>query len=76
MTDFADEAQAIEQAERDSAVAAIRERVAAPIALHPDCLACGDAIDPDRLQANPQARRCLTCQEDFERLQKLHPPKG
>jgi RNA polymerase-binding protein DksA len=26
------------------------------------CRDCGDAIDPDRLQAWPTAKRCITCQ--------------
>lgn len=76
MTDVADEAQEIETAERDSAVAAIRRKAAPPVEVHLDCLACADPIDPERLEANPAARRCLPCQETFERLQKLHPPKG
>lgn len=76
MTDFADDAQEIEEAERASAVAAIRRKVAPPVETHLDCLACTDPIDPERLQAHPAARRCLRCQEDFERLQKLQPPKG
>lgn len=76
MTDFADEAQLVTEAERASAVAEIRRRVAPPVEVHTDCLACADPIEPDRLEANPAARRCLPCQETFERLQKLHPPKG
>lgn len=34
------------------------------------CLDCGEAIDPDRLQAYPAARRCRACQELSERRQK------
>lgn len=76
MADAADEAQLVETAERDNAVAAIRLQVAPPIETHTDCVACTDPIEPERLAANPAARRCLPCQETFERLQKLHPVKG
>lgn len=75
MTDFADEAQAIEEAERDTMVAEIRRKVAAPPSPRLICAACSEPIEPDRLAANPAARRCLQCQEDFERLRRLH-PKG
>lgn len=34
------------------------------------CLDCGEAIDLDRLQAHPAARRCCACQELSERRQK------
>lgn len=30
------------------------------------CIACGDHIDPGRLEANPAAIRCLECQREFE----------
>ena len=76
MADAADEAQLVETAERDSAVAEIRRRAATPVEVRTDCVACPDPIEPERLAANPAARRCLSCQETFERLQKLHPPKG
>lgn len=33
------------------------------------CTECGDAIGRARLQAYPAARRCLRCQEKFERAQ-------
>lgn len=75
MTDFADDAQLIEEAERDSAVAQLRRRVARPVEIRLDCAACADPIEPDRLKANPGARRCLHCQEAFERHQRLF-PKG
>lgn len=72
MTDFADDAQAIEERERH---ASIRRAIA------PDtrprrfaeglCEACADEIDPERLAANPTARRCLPCQETRERNSRL-----
>lgn len=71
MSDLADEAQEIETAERDNAVAEIRRKALAPIRVHETCLACADPIETERLAANPGARRCLMCQEAFERLQLL-----
>jgi phage/conjugal plasmid C-4 type zinc finger TraR family protein len=71
MTDVADEAQEIEQAERESAVAEIRRKAAPSVRVFADCVACGDPIESDRLQANPGAKRCLMCQEAFERLELL-----
>ncbi|WP_304280610.1 TraR/DksA C4-type zinc finger protein [Caulobacter segnis] len=71
MTDFADEAQEIEIAERESAVAEIRRRAAPPVQVFFECLACGDPIETARLSVNPAARRCLMCQEAYERLQLL-----
>lgn len=71
VTDFADEAQEIETAERESAVAEIRRKATPAVRVFSECLACGDPIETDRLKANPSARRCLMCQEAFERLQLL-----
>lgn len=71
MTDVADEAQEIETAERESAVAEIRRKAAPSVRVFSDCVACSDPIETDRLNANPAARRCLMCQEAFERLQLL-----
>ncbi len=31
------------------------------------CVSCGEAIPPARLEAYPMARRCITCQADWER---------
>lgn len=33
------------------------------------CADCGGEIGPGRLNANPRARRCLPCQENFEQAQ-------
>ena len=71
MSDMADEAQEIEVAERDSAVAEIRRKAAPTVEVREDCVACADPIEPERLKANPSARRCLACQEAFERLSRL-----
>lgn len=37
------------------------------------CEECGDGIPFERLQARPQARRCLPCQERIERDRGLSP---
>lgn len=31
------------------------------------CLDCGGEIDPERLVANPTAKRCMVCQEQLEK---------
>jgi phage/conjugal plasmid C-4 type zinc finger TraR family protein len=36
-----------------------------------DCVACGEPIPKERKRALPSARRCVTCQESFERAQRL-----
>ena len=71
MSDDADEAQVIETAEREAAVAEIRRKAAPAVRVFTTCVACGDPIESDRPQANPGAKRCLMCQEAFERLQLL-----
>lgn len=38
----------------------------APIPGTPDCVLCGDPIAADRLEAEPSACRCITCQTLFE----------
>lgn len=30
------------------------------------CISCGEGIDPERLEVNPAAVRCLECQREFE----------
>ena len=35
-----------------------------------DCLDCGESIALARLQATPQALRCIGCQQNFEGAQK------
>ena len=34
------------------------------------CASCGEEIGQARLRANPAARRCLPCQEKYERAQE------
>ncbi len=40
------------------------------------CLDCGETIDPERLEAYPIAKRCLTCQRTHDaRAARPAPPK-
>lgn len=73
MTDVIDEAQEIEAAERQAAIARIRISQVEPRAEGDTaCMgACGDDIDEERLAAQPAARLCLECQEARERLHRL-----
>lgn len=65
---FIEQASEIEQAERDSALGAIRKTMARPG--QPYCDDCGEQIANDRRAANPAAIRCFACQNTFEHLQK------
>ena len=38
------------------------------------CKGCGKAIPPERLEAVPEAVRCLDCQRHFEGLHRQHVP--
>lgn len=66
---FVEQASAIEQAERDSALSAISNTLTRPG--QPYCDECGDAIAPDRRKANPSAIRCIHCQRAFEHTSQL-----
>jgi len=71
MTDLFDRAQALEQENRDRALA---HHLASRHAEQPDqdelgkryCLGCGEQIAPERLQAEPDAVRCVPCQSQLE----------
>ena len=39
-----------------------------------DCVDCGVAIAPARLQVQPAAARCVECQQRFEKSQSLRAP--
>lgn len=72
MTDLADRAQALEELERDAAIARHQRRPLAVVA--PDdgraCADCGEPIPATRLQACPQAIRCIDDERRHEaRLQ-------
>jgi len=74
VTDQIDQAQRFEQFRRDLAVRAARAGV--PALSTPSgfglCDDCADPIEAERRQALPGCKRCLTCQEAFERLARTY----
>jgi DnaK suppressor protein len=71
MGDALDRAQAASEVYQDAAMRSFWARKAAAIAnahsADATCEDCGHPIPHDRLQANPQATRCVRCQGKFER---------
>lgn len=70
MTDQLDEAQALEQRERDDCIARAAGRIKGRGATH--CVVCGEPIDEARRSAMPSATRCIDCQEGRERWDRSH----
>ncbi len=73
MSDDADQAQAVEELERQAAI----RRITAPSPPPPKrlaegiCEVCAESIEDERLAALPTARVCVECQAGRERLAKL-----
>ncbi|CAA0129560.1 Uncharacterised protein [Starkeya nomas] len=67
--DILDQAQALEELERDAALAAHRERMRG--SGRENCVVCGDPIGAARLKAVPNAVRCISCQSGRERWDRL-----
>jgi len=44
-----------------------KRRAGTPWTPHTNCADCGEPIPKNRLKANPQATRCITCQALAER---------
>lgn len=65
MTDQLDEAQALEERERDAGIDRVVARLNGTGALY--CASCGDEIDPARRAVMPSATRCTDCQDRRER---------
>jgi phage/conjugal plasmid C-4 type zinc finger TraR family protein len=65
---FLEQAGEIEQAERDSALGAIRKSLTRPG--QPYCDDCGEQIANDRRAANPSAIRCIHCQTALETIKR------
>ncbi|MDB5432408.1 MAG: transcriptional regulator, TraR/DksA family [Caulobacter sp.] len=65
MTDVLDQAQQVEEAEREASIAL----AVAPLKGEgsADCGGCGDPIEALRRAAMPSARRCAECQAARER---------
>jgi RNA polymerase-binding transcription factor DksA len=72
VSDPADDAQAIEELERAASIRRATSPDTRPRRFAEGfCEGCADEIDPERLAANPAARRCITCQETRERNSRL-----
>ncbi|MDN0081608.1 TraR/DksA family transcriptional regulator [Crenobacter sp. SG2305] len=66
MTDLYDRAQALEQRQRDEALARHAAGRSVCASLH-HCQDCGDDIPEARRRAAPGCTRCITCQTAAER---------
>jgi DnaK suppressor protein len=84
VADSGDAAQAdliadIDQAELSRDLLELRELEAAQERLrngnYGACEDCGGGIAPERLHAQPAARRCFDCQRSYERLHASREPK-
>lgn len=68
MADFADDASAVEELQRNAALSAHRINRDAVSATH--CIDCGEDIPDLRRVKVPGCQRCASCQQDSERRQK------
>lgn len=72
---MADQAQLLEEQEREASLARERARIAAqrkcPLLKRHNgiCIDCDEPIGRARLSAEPDADRCHYCQDQFERAQ-------
>jgi len=63
--DVTDRATGLEEADRIGGVAMVQARLQGNG--RPDCLDCGEDIDPRRLHAVKNAVRCISCQDDHDK---------
>ncbi|MGV3994343.1 TraR/DksA family transcriptional regulator [Citrobacter freundii] len=68
MADFADDASAVEELQRNAALSAHRINRDAVSATH--CVECGEDIPELRRVKVPGCQRCASCQQDSELRQK------
>lgn len=68
MADFADDASAVEELQREAALSAHRINRDAVSATH--CVECGEDIPELRRVKVPGCQRCASCQQDSELRQK------
>lgn len=68
MADFADDASAVEELQRNAALSAHRINRDAVSATH--CSDCGEGIPQLRRVKVPGCQRCASCQQDSELRQK------
>lgn len=64
--DLVDQAQVLEELERQEAVRRVRMQLL-DVAPADECQGCGCEIEAARRQAMPSATRCADCQADHER---------
>lgn len=65
MADIIDNASTLEDLQRDAALSMLRLNHSAVSATH--CEECGDSLIPDRRDAFPGCKKCVSCQEDEEK---------
>ncbi|MDU6817819.1 MAG: TraR/DksA C4-type zinc finger protein [Leclercia adecarboxylata] len=68
MADFADDASAVEELQREAALSAHRINRDAVSATH--CAECGTSIPDERRKAIPGVELCFYCAEDAEKKSK------
>ncbi|NDP58019.1 MAG: TraR/DksA family transcriptional regulator [Oxalobacteraceae bacterium] len=71
MTDVYDRASALEELQRQHAIARQRAQNAGPALGYSHCMDCGDAIDPARLRAVHNCCRCIDCQKAADARHRL-----
>lgn len=59
--------------EREAGIAAARKPLKQAGTF--DCVRCGEEIEAERRAAMPSARRCVDCQEGFERWLAMRKPR-
>lgn len=64
-SEIIDQASALEEMMRDHAIQAHRLNHSAVSATH--CEECGDPLIPERRDAFPDCKKCVSCQEDEEK---------
>ncbi|HFT7677574.1 MULTISPECIES: TraR/DksA family transcriptional regulator [Citrobacter] len=65
MADIIDNASTLEDLQRDAALSMHRLNHSAVSATH--CEECGDPLIPERRDAFPGCKKCVSCQEDEEK---------
>ncbi|MDM3332409.1 TraR/DksA family transcriptional regulator [Citrobacter sp. Cb127] len=65
MADIIDNASTLEDLQRDAALSMHRLNHSAVSATH--CEECGDLLIPERRDAFPGCKKCVSCQEDEEK---------
>ncbi|MFV4850485.1 TraR/DksA family transcriptional regulator [Citrobacter freundii] len=65
MADIIDNASTLEDLQREAALSMHRLNHSAVSATH--CEECGDPLIPERRDAFPGCKKCVSCQEDEER---------